>query len=81
MDPGKIKFRAGKKDAHKDAGHEAAFKPAKDTNKRVVLGYDHMTNLKETKKTYRDPEGAVIIAPHNFLNNPMKRGAAASTPG
>jgi hypothetical protein len=26
------------------------------------------------KKTYRDEEGAVLIAPRNFLTNPMKKG-------
>ena len=39
-----------------------------------------MTDLKEVKKTYRDPDGAVITQPKNFLTNPMKKGAPNCTP-
>jgi hypothetical protein len=30
QDSGKFKMRAGKHDGHKEAGHDLAFKPAKD---------------------------------------------------
>jgi hypothetical protein len=65
-------MREGKKDGHKLAGHDAAFKPAKDLHRRPKADFDHATDLVEKKKNYRDSEGAVIIEKPNFLTNPPK---------
>ena len=55
------------------------FRPAKTvTHKKGKDGrlaaYEYKEQGPEKKKTYRDEEGAVIIAPRNFLTNPMKKG-------
>ena len=34
-------MRAGKKDGYKEAGHDVAFKPAKDTQRHVKADFDH----------------------------------------
>lgn len=69
-----MKLRDGKKDGHKDAGHDIAFKPAKDIHRKVKPDYEHHTDLKEVKKNYRDSEGAVITENRNFLTNPPRQG-------
>ena len=56
------------------AGHEKNFAPAKIIKKNFAASYEHMTDRREIVKNYRDEEGAVIIAPRNFLTNPPKTG-------
>lgn len=40
----------------------------------MKAAYDHMTDLKEIKKNYRDEDGAVIIGPRNLYAAPLKKG-------
>ncbi len=75
QDQGKLKMRGGKKDGYKDAGHDFAFRPAKDMNVKVKSAFTHMTDLNTQKKVYRNADGEVITEPKNFLTNPMKKGA------
>ena len=67
-------MRAGKKDGHKEAGHDLAFKPTKDIMRRVKSDFDHLTDLNVVKKSHKDAEGRVIIEPRNFLTNLIKKG-------
>jgi hypothetical protein len=67
-------MRAAKKDGFKEAGHEVAFKPAKDINRKVKADFEHKTDLVDIKKTYKDAEGKVITEPPNFVTNPPKQG-------
>ena len=72
--PGSLKMRESKKDGHKDAGHDMAFKPAKSIPRPVKADFEHKTDHVEKKKNYRDGDGAVIIENRNFLTNPPKKG-------
>ena len=36
--------------------------------------YEHLKEIDEKKKNYRDEEGAVITAPRNFTTNNLKQG-------
>lgn len=69
-------LRSTKKDGHLVAGHEKAFKPAKQPSKdlKPYSAYDHKADIEHKKKNYRDEEGNVTIAPRNFLTNPPKKG-------
>ena len=67
-------MRDHKKDEHKDAGHEMAFRPAKDISRKVKADFVHMTELHESKKNKRDAEGNVITEPQNFKVSPVKKG-------
>ena len=58
-----------------NAGHEKDGGFAKKVKEREYhASYEHMTDRREIVKNYRDEEGAVIIAPRNFLTNPIKAG-------
>ena len=58
-----------------NAGHEKNWVFAKKVKERDYhASYEHMTDRREIVKNYRDEEGAVIIAPRNFLTNPIKAG-------
>jgi hypothetical protein len=57
-----------------EAGHDKPFKPAKDLHRKVMTDFEHKTDLRETKKSYRDSEGAVMTAPRNFTTSPIKKG-------
>lgn len=65
-------MRAPKKDGYKEAGHDLAFKPAKDLQRKVKADFPHMVDHTEVKKNYRDTDGAVKLEPRNFLTNPIK---------
>ena len=66
-------MRAPKKDAHKEAGHDHAFKPAKTVKEPVKAAFDHMTDYKEVKINRKTDDG-VWTEPRNFLTNPPKPG-------
>jgi hypothetical protein len=74
-DPGRGgAMRTSKKDGHKEAGHDAAFKPAKSIAMKVGMPFAHMSDHNGgNKKNYKGPDG-VIIGPINFLTNPPKKG-------
>ena len=72
-DAGKLQMRAPKKEGHKEAGHDHAFKPAKTVKEPVKASYDHMTDYKEVKIN-RKTEDGVWTEPRNFLTNPPKPG-------
>lgn len=42
---GKVPMRTTKKDGHKEAGHDLAFKPAKTVQKHVKADFKHMTDF------------------------------------
>ena len=52
------------------------FKPAKTIRDKYGqrAAYEHMSDRIEIKKSYRDEEGAVILAPKNVTTNPPKKG-------
>lgn len=53
------------------------FRPAKNVThakKDTLANFKYIEEGPVKKKTYRDEEGAVLIAPRNFLTNPMKKG-------
>jgi hypothetical protein len=65
------------KDGHLQAGHDAAYRPAKIV--REVTGYKasfaHLPDRTFVKKSYRDPEdNSVVIGPRNFTTKPPKVG-------
>lgn len=69
-------MRTSVKNGHIEAGHEVAFKPAKEPNKNLkkYSAYDHKPEIVHKQKNFRDEEGVVMIAPRNFLTNPPKKG-------
>jgi hypothetical protein len=73
VEAGKVPMRTAKKDGHKEAGHDASFKPAKSVKQKVGTEFEHMADYKEIKKNYKGPDG-VIVGPRNFLTNPPKKG-------
>ena len=40
-DAGKLKMRQGKKDGHKEAGHDHNFKPAKAVKAKIGADFEH----------------------------------------
>lgn len=66
-------MRTMKKDGHKEAGHDMAFKPAKSVKQNLGATYEHTTDHKEVNKCRKGPDG-VIVEPRNFLTNPPKEG-------
>ena len=54
--------------------HEKNWVYAKIIKKNYLPPYEHKTDRRDVVKNYRDEEGAVIIAPRNFLTNPIKKG-------
>lgn len=73
-DAAKMSLRSSKFEGYKDAGHETDFKPAKTIQDKVKAPYEHLKEIDEKKKNYRDEEGAVITAPRNFTTNNLKKG-------
>jgi len=67
-------MRTTQKDGHKSAGHDTAFKPTKDLQRKVKADFEHMSEDNNFKKSHRGPNGDVITAPRNFLTNPPKIG-------
>lgn len=69
-------MRTLKKDGHLEAGHETAFRPAKEPNKdlKTHSAYPHKPEIEHKKKNFLDADGVVMIAPRNFLTNPPKKG-------
>ena len=68
-------LRTQKKDGHiKIGGHDAAFKPAKIIKVKVEAAFPYMPIGPKPDVNYRDDDGAVIVAPKNFVTNPMKLG-------
>jgi hypothetical protein len=68
-------LRSETKDGHLKAGHDRAFRPAKVVpNNAHKIDFEHKTDLIEVKKKLRDEDGAVIIAPRNFVTSPAKVG-------
>ena len=67
-------MRDHKKDAHKDAGHDFNFRPAKTVKLEIGAAFEHMTDYKEVKINRKGPDGGVTIEPRNFLTNPPKEG-------
>lgn len=62
-------------EGHKKAGHDVAFKPAKNTREKIYkASYEHMTDRTEIKKIIRDEDGHVITQARNFFTNPAKKG-------
>lgn len=72
-EPASVPMRTHKKEGHKEAGHEASFKPAKTIQRKVKADFEHMTDHKDVHKNYKGPDG-VITGPRNFLTNPPKVG-------
>jgi hypothetical protein len=70
---GKLAMRNLKKDGHKEAGHDLAFKPAKSVKQPLGTTFEHMTDYKEINKCRKGPDG-VTTEPRNFLTNPPKAG-------
>lgn len=66
-------MRQGKKDGHKEAGHDHNFKPAKSVKAKVGGDFEHMSDYKEVKINRKGPDG-VIVEPRNFLTSPPKKG-------
>jgi hypothetical protein len=67
--------RSTVKDGHLKAGHERAFKPAKDPGIKVDKPpYEYIHLGPGPKKNFKDAEGHVMIGPRNILTNPMKEG-------
>ena len=67
-------MREANKDALKDSGHDFAFKPAKDINRKVKADFPHMQEENIVKKNHKDADGHVIIDPRNFQTNNIKKG-------
>ena len=69
-------MRISEKDGHIKAGHDKAFKPAKNFRQdETKAPYPHQSDLVPVKKNYRDEEGKVKIQPRNFLTMPPKKGS------
>ena len=66
-------MRQSKPDGYKEAGHDRAFRPAKDIQRRVKSEFEHKPEYNVVKKNYKGPDG-VITEPRNFLTNPPKKG-------
>ena len=69
-----MSLRSSKFEGYKDAGHEMDFKPAKQPDVKVKSAYEHMKEIDEVKKNYRDDEGAVITELRNFTTMNPKKG-------
>lgn len=57
--------------------HEMDFRPAKTVThakKDHLSAFLYKEEGPPVKKKFRDEEGAIVIAPRNFLTNPMKKG-------
>lgn len=68
-------LRTIKKDGHVAAGHDRAFRPAKDPGIKVDKApYAYLPQDKHVKKNFRDEDGAVKTGPRNFTTIPMKEG-------
>jgi hypothetical protein len=67
-------MRAGKKDGYKEAGHDFNFKLTKSVTRPIKADFEHMTDLSEVKKNFRDADGSVKTQPRNFLVCPPKQG-------
>ncbi len=74
IDAGKMVLRSHKKDAYKDAGHDFAFKPAKQVQRKIKADFDHLPETPRAKKNYRNTDGSVSTEPRNFLTMPPKKG-------
>ena len=66
-------MRVNKRDGHKEAGHDFAFKPAKTVKVGSGGAYEHKSDFKEVKINRKGPDG-VITEPRNFLTSPPKKG-------
>jgi len=81
VDPDSIErqYQLAKK---KKFNHESEFKPADGTKSDPFKApFKHMTDHVATKKTYRGPDGKVVIQPRNIVTNPSKEGHGDSTVG
>lgn len=68
-------MRTTKKNGHIAAGHDNAFKPARDPGIKVEKPpYEYLPMEYNKKKNYRDEEGAVIVGPRNFTTIPLRKG-------
>jgi len=68
-------LRTEKKNGHIAAGHDRAFKPAKDPGIKVDKApFEYLPTDFLKKKNFRDGEGAVIIGPKNITTIPLKLG-------
>ncbi len=55
-------MRTSEKDGHIKAGHDKAFKPAKNFRQdETKAPYPHQSDLVTVKKNYRDEEGKVKL--------------------
>lgn len=69
-----LKMRNTDPQGHIKAGHDKAFKPAKVVKEPVKAAYNHMSDLDDKKKNFRNEDGEVVIGPRNFLTNPLRVG-------
>ena len=72
--PGNAIARKTNMNAITGAGHEKNWTYAKVKKEGMQMTYEHMTDRREVVKNFRDEEGNVVIAPRNFLTNPIKKG-------
>jgi len=58
-------------------GHDKDFMPAKNVGhgkQKTLATYEYICKEPLPKKSYKDPEGGVLVGPRNFFTNPMKKG-------
>jgi len=67
-------MREGERDPHAKGGHDRAFRPAKDLQRRVKSEFERVDIPAVSPKTFKDSEGQVITGPRNFLTSPPKKG-------
>ena len=67
-------MRSADPKGHIKAGHDVAFKPAKNVRDKsdYKAAYGHMVDRVDVKKNFRDADGAVVAGPRNFYTTPAK---------
>ena len=65
-------MRSFKHESYKEVGHDFNFKLTKSVKRPIGADFDHMTDLKDVKKNYRNGDGSVVTEPRNFLTSPPK---------
>ena len=70
------KLARGEKNGFLKGGHDMDFRPAKICNLEKVPkpAYKYIPQGVDKKKSFKDPEGGVIIGPRNFTTKPLKKG-------